>query len=44
MYVVHAMPIEAKANPISTAAGTASTAHGDSTMPITHIVTRNAAE
>ena len=38
------MPAAAKANPISTQTGTASTIHGDPTIPSAHIVSTNATE
>ena len=44
MNVVSAMPIAPNANPISAHAGTASTIHGDPTMPSAHIVSMNAVE
>ena len=44
MYVVQAMPTAAKAKPMSTQIGRASTIHGDPTMPSAHIVTRKATE
>ncbi len=42
MYVVPVMPTAAKAKPISTATGTASTAQGDPTRPIASMTSVNA--
>ena len=42
MYVVAAIPAPAKANPISSAAGTASTAQAECTRPIASMTTMNA--
>src|SRR5580765_6762026 len=44
MYVVHARPIDANVKPMSTAAGTASSAHHDGTSPNSSIVNRNTVE
>ena len=44
MYVVSAMPIAPKANPMSTQIGSDSTTHGEPVMPSAHIVTRKAIE
>src|SRR5262245_32459270 len=44
MYVVHARPAPANPNPISTAPGTASTAHHDSTTPKNSIVIKKPVE
>ena len=43
MYVVPVMARAAKAKPISTATGTASTAHGECTRPIVSMTSVNAA-
>jgi hypothetical protein len=42
MNVVAAMPAAANANPVRTAAGSASTAHPDSSRPIASMTTMNA--
>ncbi len=44
MYVVSAMQTALNANPISSVAGRASTAHQESTRPIATITSRKAAE
>jgi hypothetical protein len=44
MYVVSAIAAPPKANPISNAAGAASTAHQECTSPIATITSRNASE
>ena len=44
MYVVSPMQTAANANPMSIAAGSASTAHHECSIPITPITTRNARE